>query len=376
MARASVKRRTDRPSDKPWLVRWREPDGRQRKESYARKVDAERRATELEGQMAQGDYVDPSAGRQAIGAYGTAWLERQGHLKPKAASSQRSLWRSRVEPRWAKVALADVRYSDVKGWVATMSRELSASRTRQAYHVLTALLDEAVKDRLIPRNPAAGVQLPKIKPSERWYLDHHEVTALANEAGPDGALVYTLAYCGLRWGEATAMRVRDVNPLKHRMTIVRAVADVDGILVEQDAKNHERREIPVPAFLVEMLEERISGSGRDELVFPNSRGGWMRNQNARRDWWNAACRRAGLEGLTPHELRHTAASLAVAAGANVLAVARMLGHADPSVTLRIYADLFDDHLDDVAERMDAARLAPRTRPRMTKPASAVAETGS
>ena len=68
---------------------------------------------------------------------------------------------------------------------------------------------------------------------------------------------------------------------------------------------------------------------------------------------NAAVERAKVQEITPHDLRHTCASLAVSSGANVLAVSRMLGHKDPSVTLRIYADLFDSDLDAVAVNLDA-----------------------
>ena len=70
-------------------------------------------------------------------------------------------------------------------------------------------------------------------------------------------------------------------------------------------------------------------------------------------WFNRAVERAQVQTITPHDLRHAAASLAVSAGANVLAVSRMLGHKDPSVTLRIYADLFDSDLDAVAVNLDA-----------------------
>ena len=81
-------------------------------------------------------------------------------------------------------------------------------------------------------------------------------------------------------------------------------------------------------------------------------GGVLRNRNARRAWFNRAAAAIGEPNLTPHELRHTAASLAVSAGANVKAVQRMLGHASAAMTLDRYADLFDDDLDAVAERLD------------------------
>lgn len=82
----------------------------------------------------------------------------------------------------------------------------------------------------------------------------------------------------------------------------------------------------------------------------------MRNAVFRLGWFNDAAVSIGLTGLTPHELRHTAASLAISAGANVKAVQRMLGHAKASVTLDVYADLFEEDLDAVAVSLNAAAL--------------------
>ena len=102
----------------------------------------------------------------------------------------------------------------------------------------------------------------------------------------------------------------------------------------------------------------------DALVFTTWHGKPLRNLNFRRDVFDRAADDAGLHGLTPHELRHTAASLAVSAGANVKAVQRMLGHASAAMTLDVYSGLFDADLDGVAERLDqeshqiATRRAP------------------
>jgi integrase len=101
----------------------------------------------------------------------------------------------------------------------------------------------------------------------------------------------------------------------------------------------------------------LAGKDPSALVFTSPTGAPLRNRNARRGWFDAAAEQAGAAGLTPHELRHTAASLAVSAGANVKAVQRMLGHASAALTLDRYADLFDDDLDGVAERLDAVGRA-------------------
>jgi hypothetical protein len=94
----------------------------------------------------------------------------------------------------------------------------------------------------------------------------------------------------------------------------------------------------------------------DDLLFADRFGGFLRRPSAsnnRRSWFLNARTQAGLERLTPHDLRHTAASLAVSSGANVKAVQRMLGHKSAAMTLDTYADLFDDDLDAVAMRLDA-----------------------
>jgi integrase len=85
----------------------------------------------------------------------------------------------------------------------------------------------------------------------------------------------------------------------------------------------------------------------------------LRVGNFQRRVFDAAAREADLEGLTPHELRHTAASLAVSAGANVKAVQRLLGHASAAMTLEVYSGLFDDDLDAVADRLDQAAVRAR-----------------
>jgi integrase len=88
-------------------------------------------------------------------------------------------------------------------------------------------------------------------------------------------------------------------------------------------------------------------------MFMTWRGKPLRNLNFRRDMFDAAAADANLHHLTPHELRHTAASLAVSAGANVKAVQKMLGHSSAAMTLDVYSGLFDDDLDGVADRMDS-----------------------
>lgn len=172
-------------------------------------------------------------------------------------------------------------------------------------------------------------------------------------------LLLVLAYCGLRWGELSGLRIcdLDLDAKNPRLTVEQTVVADKGYQRIEPPKDYEHRSIPIPAFLVALLRAQIAGRPADAPVFYGIRtGNWLRNHVYRVGWFDPAATAVGLDGLTPHELRHTAASLAVSAGANVQAVQRMLGHASAAVTLDVYADLFDDDLDGVATALDMAAM--------------------
>ena len=150
-----------------------------------------------------------------------------------------------------------------------------------------------------------------------------------------------------------ALRVSSIDFLRRRLVVAEAMTEVGGHIVWGTPKSHEARSVPIPRILIDELAVYVGGKSRDDLVFTTASGTPLRNRNARRAWFDRAATTIGQPGLTPHELRHTAASLAVSAGANVKAVQRMLGHASAAMTLDTYADLFDDDLDAVADRLDA-----------------------
>ncbi len=352
---ASVEKRI-RGGKVTWLARWREPGGKQCKESFRRKTDAERRLIEVSASLLSGTYVDANAGKITVGEYAPGWLSSRVHLKPKTRAGYMSLLKTRVLPQWGTVPLSRITYGGVSAWVSQMVAEgLSASRTRHAYHLLSGLLDDAVKDSRLVRNPASGVDLPRLVLQPRRYLTHGQVTELADASGEYRALVLVLAYCGIRWGEAAALKVGRVDPLRGRLDIVEAVTDVNGRMVFGSPKSHQHRSVPVPKFLRDELAAVMAGKGPGELVFTSPAGAVLRVQNFRRRSFDRATSSVGLDGLVPHELRHTAASLAIASGASVKAVQKMLGHASAALTLDRYGHLFGDELDTVAERLDAAR---------------------
>jgi integrase len=261
-----------------------------------------------------------------------------------------------VLPRWRDVQVAAVDTAEVEGWVAELVQSgLSPSRTRQAYVVLRGVLDTAVKSRRLAVNPAQRVELPRAAERPRRYLTMAQLEELADAAGEYGLLVRVLGYCGLRWGEATALTVAKADLLRSRLVVDCALSDIAGVVTVGTTKSHKSREVPVSRFLRDALAEHIAGKGHGDLIFPAPRGGFMRNGNFRRGYFNRSAKQVGLEGLIPHELRHTAASLAIQSGANVKVVQTMMGHASATMTWDLYGHLYDGDLDTVAERLDVAR---------------------
>ena len=331
------------------------------------------------------EWTDPTRARVTVADWSPRWLETL-HVKPKTRAEYEILLRTAVLPRWGSVPLSRISTADVRSWVANVhgakGKPLSASRARQAYGMLSAMLDLAVEDGRLPKNPAKSSSsnrgfLPKL-PRNRThrYLTHQELLALAEGCGEHRVLVLVLGYCGLRWGEATALRVSDVDMLRSRLNVRRAVSDVSGKLIYGTPKSHATRAVPMPAFVRDELVEHLEGKSPDDLLFTGPEGGPLRNSNFRQRTFDPAVRAAALEKLKPHDLRHTAASLSIAAGANVKGVQRMLGHASAAMTLDTYADLFDSDLDTVADRLDSAAqaaLADSVRTVRTLPLPAMAD---
>jgi integrase len=187
------------------------------------------------------------------------------------------------------------------------------------------------------------------------HLHEPTLEQLASESREHGTLVRLLAYTGLRWGEAVALRVENVDFSRRRLQVDENAVNVGGEIIVGTPKTHKRRSVPFPRFLADELAELCAGKPRRGLVFGDGHN-HQRRPDQRKGWSASAKSRSNVPSdFTLHDLRHTAASPAVAAGANVKAVQRMLGHASAAMTLDTYADLFDDDLDAVSDALDTAR---------------------
>lgn len=338
-----------------WRVQYRSPDGRNRtKQGFRTKNEAQAWAEKNATTIRTGDWIDPNAGNTNVEDIGQAWLATLTHLKPSTQELYKQVWDSSVQPYWGNVRLNSIKPSMVQEWVSNMGR--SPSWVRHSHNVLAQVLDAAIADKRIKQNPARGVKLPRKVPTVKVYWTIEQLKAFAAECGEREDLILLLGTSGLRWGEAIALRPCDLDPLRNRIHVTRNAAKVGNGIRLGTPKTHERRTVAVAGHVMDMLVERGSRVGPEGLLWTGRRGGWLRTPG-HNTWFDGAMRRAmsddpSLVRVTPHGLRHVAAGLLVNAGANVLSVSRQLGHADASVTLRVYAELFDDGLDSVAATLD------------------------
>ena len=356
---------------KRWRARYVDGNGGEVAKGFARKADAQNWLNGVTSTIVTGTYVAPGAGNVTVGQVHKQWIGTFGHLKATTKAARESAWVTHVRDKWEATPVCEVQTSAVRAWVNDLAAQGSSAPTiENALGVLRMIHGLAVEDRRIAGNPCDGVKAPAREHSQRAYLTHQQIDELADTMTRDGLVVRFLAYTGLRYGEMAALAVADFDMLRRRVQVHRSVTEVKGKLVWSTPKSHERRSVPFPRFLTEDLARRMAGKGRDELVFAAPGGGVLRIATFRTRVFNPTV--AKLRGIdddgkpttdwprpTMHDLRHSAASLAISAGANVKAVQTMSGHKSAALTLDTYADLFPDDLEAVADALDAAVLALR-----------------
>lgn len=355
-----------------YRVRYRTPDRRQTdKRGFKTKRDAEQFANTVEVEKLTGSYVAPSLGKVTVGELGPEWLARQkGIIKPSAFHSVESAWRVHVQPRWSKTSISDITHSGVQKWITDLAATRKGTLVATVYAVLARILDDAVRDRRLAVNPARGVKLPARAKRKNIYLTAEQLQVLAVEAGRYGSLVLLLGTGGMRWGEAAALRVGDIDFLKRKVVLHENAVTVGADVHVGTLKSGKERTVVLPKFVVEELAKTCRGKEHGDLIWAARDGGHLGPPSSHDSWLSGAvdrCQAAALaaraaEGdepttmvfprVTAHALRHTAASLAISAGANVKVVQRMLGHSSAAMTLDVYADLFDDDLTGVADKLD------------------------
>lgn len=337
-----------------WRVEWRLPDRSKRRKVFRSEREARTFEAEVVSSKSRGVVVDPKRGASISVKHAyDRWLASRADLTPKVRRGYEDCWRLSVEPAFGAWPVNGVDRHAVQDWVNRM--DVGPRTQRWRHSVLRMVMQHAVDQDWIVKNPCASTTFPALQAHEHVYLTAREVDELAKLCGPQGDVVLILAYTGLRWGELVGLRVGDVDLDARRVRVRRSITQVGGKLVSGSTKSKAGlRSVPIPQRIVAILKARIEGRPTHEPAVTSPRGALLGRENwVRSVKWDAQRQTLGRPTLRIHDLRHTYASLARSAGADLRLLQRTLGHASITVTAHTYADLYDSELDAVADALDA-----------------------
>lgn len=369
---------------KRWRVSWREPDGRQRTESFDRKNDAFALADSINTAFLGGVLKPKENTQHTFDEAADGWLASKVDVKASTLNRAKRELKSYLEPRWGGTLLSTIDTTAVQTWVGELAagtarttssshKPLAPSSIRAIVKVdMGGIIDWAVEQEWMDSNPVRRVRLPKKtrEVEDMVFLTIPQVMSLAEKAAqcqtkprlpldvdenPNSALILFLAFTGVRIGEATALRVGDVDLEARRVRVARTWTEgLDGRRTLGSPKNGRARNIAFPRLLDKAMKSMVEGKADSDWLFTTARGENVDVRNWRNRVWRFAVRESGLGNLNIHALRHTFASIAVASGADVKTLQRQLGHSSASITLDVYAALFPDRLDEIGDAISSA----------------------
>jgi len=343
-----------------WRARYRDPAGKQRSRNFPRRRDAELFLTSTEHAKASGSYVDPLLGKITFSTWAKEWRTGVFDLRPSTLARDDGYLNRYLLPTFGEKRLAEIDHAMVRAWIAGLSaRGLAPSTVVLAGLLMRKIMATALAAGRLASSPCAGVRLPRIEREEARFLTPTEIVALTNamDARYRG-LVVLGAYGGLRIGEMLGLRGQYLDLLHARVNVAEILVEVSGRLYFGPPKTRAgRRAVPLPRVATEALGAHLDThpAARTDLVFTAPEGGPVRLASWRRRFWKPAVEAAGLAPLRPHDLRHTAVALWIAAGATPREIATRAGHTSVVTVLDRYGHLFPDAEERVNDALD--RLA-------------------
>jgi len=332
--------------------------------SFPRRVDAKRWEADQLSKLQSGTWIDPARGRVTFAALAAEWQASREHLAVRSQETTEFLLNAYVLPVLGPLPIAAISATDVeRAMTAMTSRGLATATRRRALSMIRLVLDYAIRDRRLNVNVARSLSLPRGTTKREPHWLRPEQLGRLVMAVPElyQPVVLFLGLTGCRFSEMAVLRVDDVVQTPHGLgvRVHRAATQSKRTsgAVFGPTKTHQTRTVPVPAALDGYVRHRVATTAPGGFLFPSPTGGVWTNSNFRaRSRWMDATKAAGLEGTTIHDLRHTAASLLIAAGADVKAVQVILGHSTATMTMDLYGHLFSEATWAAMERLPAIPL--------------------
>ena len=329
-----------------YRARYVGPDGRRYTAPtvFVTKKDAGGWLSLQEGDIIRKAWMPPEAApriRLTFETYATTWLAHRD-LKTRTRAHYRALLDAHLLPEFGSKALTSITADEVRSWHA-MTLTGTPTLRSHCYGLLHAILGTAVSDGKIAANPCvirgAGntKRVKKIRPATPDELE--KLTAEMPECYQ--GMILLASWCGLRFGELTELRRRDLvlDPDQERgvIRIERAVVRTDdGFAVTTPKSDAGTRDVNIPPHLVAVLAEHLAkhvGPEQDSLLFPAAHGGHLAPSTLYGQFYKARAK-AGRPDLRFHDLRHTGATLAALSGATIAELMGRLGHSAPAAALR------------------------------------------
>ncbi len=360
----SVFRRKDGRWSGSITVGWTETGGRRRRVVYAATQSAViEKLRKLSNNVAEGNVAEP--GRLKVADLAKRYLAaKKESVRPRVHALYTSRLELHVVPRIGGLPLRSLAAVHVLDLMAELQRDEVGARTRQlVFDVFRRCLTFGVRLGLLARNPARDLDRPKAKTPKVVSLSAAQARRLLQEARQEPAWVeaaVALGLCGLRRGETFGLAWGDVNLKAGRVRVRQALVELaDGTREVGPLKTKSaRRELSLPSWARAALQrhrEALSAAPHPtRLVFVTRAGTPVRMSNFSRRRFATLVKDAEIPGTTYQQLRHTAATLLLAAGADPKSAQRILGHARAAHTLDLYADWVPDRVDAAMARLDVA----------------------
>lgn len=299
--------------------------------------------TRGEAQVRLGSWVDPDTLNKTFNEYLDVWLNHKTSISGKTLATYKSQLTNHIKPTFGNLQLRAITTTKIKDWVTDLTnRQIGPTTTKQAYRLLRQILESALADALITRNPAIGIKLPKIQRKRAQGLTPEQVNALAAECGKYGYLILFLAGTGLRINEALALQLRDIDFENKTITVARSwTSDSTGKRILGSTKTRKSRIVPLNDSLIALLSNQLPSAQSTDYVFTGHFGEALDYGYFRRAYFAPAADRLGYRGVTIHWLRHTFASMLIRLGAPITTVSSLLGHDSVKMTLDTYGHYYE-----------------------------------
>lgn len=342
------------PSGRYQASYWHEGTRHIAEQTFPTKGDALAHLSSIETDLHRGAWIDPTAGRITFGEWAQKWLDGRADLRPVTKAKYQHMLDRHVVPVIGPLSLSKVTSSAVRAWYMDM-REKYVTTGDDAYRMLRAILNTAVADGLIARNPCQVRGAGLARSAERPIATVAELAAAVKTVPDRHRLVLLLpAWCQLRRGEVIGLQRRDIDLLHGTIRIDRSVVrPMDGTTVVGPPKtNAGARTLTVPSNVLPILRnhlKRYVEPQQQAWLFTDESGGPMNPVTLNRIWQRAR-KKIGRTDLHYHDLRYTGLTWAAASGASVAELMRRGGHANPAAALR-YQHATEDRDRVIAEAL-------------------------